>query len=291
MTSEILSIAQILKSPQPWRILKEEEMISQNKRSPKFSAILYIALIVILAVGIYAILEYLENGTFILAFPTSLPETSTNVPTSTAPLQSPTVTLPLNTPTPSTVENTPTLEIIEPPESSPISPTSEGGTGSIIPTPVPGFPFVTANENVNIRTGPGVDYDNVGILKEGENAAIIAYSNDSTWWAIRYPNPPLDIGWVSADYVTQTGDVTIVPTPAPGAPILTAAANLNIRSSPGIEFDKIGLILIGQSAEVVGVSKDAEWWAIKVPLAQGGRGWVTANFAQVGNAQDVPIIE
>ena len=150
---------------------------------------------------------------------------------------------------------------------------------------------MTADENVNIRTGPGVDYENVGILKQGENAAIIAYNNDSTWWAIRYPNPPLDIGWVSADYVTQTGDVTIVPTPMPGAPILTAAANLNIRSGPGIEFDKIGLMLIGQSAEVVGVSKDGEWWAIKVPLAQGGRGWVTANFVHVGNVQDVPIIE
>jgi uncharacterized protein YraI len=150
---------------------------------------------------------------------------------------------------------------------------------------------VTANENVNIRTGPGVDYDNIGILKEGENAAIIAYNNDSTWWAVRYPNPPLDIGWVSADFVTQTGDVTIVPTPIPGAPILIANANLNIRSGPGIEFDKIGLMLIGQRAEVVGVSKDGEWWAIKVPLAQGGRGWVIANFSQVGNAQDVPVIE
>jgi len=266
-------------------------MISQKKRSQKFSAILYIGLIAILAVGIYAILEYLENGTIIPAFPTSLPETSTSVPASATPLQSPTITLPANTPTLSTGENTPTLEIIELPESSPISPTIDTGPGSIIPTPVPGFPFVTANENVNIRTGPGVDYENVGILKEGENAGIIAYNNDSTWWAIRYPNPPLDIGWVSADYVTQIGDVTIVPTPAPGVPILTAAANLNIRSGPGIGFDKIGLILIGQSAEVVGVSKDSEWWAIKVPLAQGERGWVTANFSQVGNAQDVPIIE
>jgi uncharacterized protein YraI len=266
-------------------------MISQNKRSPIFSAILYFAGTVILAVGIYSILEFLENGTIIPTLPTSLPATPTSIPASATPLQSPTVTLQPNTPTPATLENTPTLEIIEPPDSSPIPPTSEGGPESIIPTPVPGFPFVTANENVNIRTGPGIDYDNIGILKQGENAAIIAYSQDSSWWAIRYPNPPLDIGWVSADYVTQTGDVTIVPTPAPGSPILTASANLNIRSGPGIEFDKIGLMLIGQSAEVVGVSRDGEWWAIKMPLAEGGRGWVTANFAQVGNAQDVPILE
>ncbi len=266
-------------------------MISENKRSPKLSAILYIIIIIILAVGIYLILEYLENGTIIIALPTPLLQSTTNIPSSATPLQSPTVTLTSNTPTPTTVLISPTLEFIEPPESAPPTPTSDGLPGSNIPTPVPGFPFVTANENVNIRTGPGVDYDNIGILKEGENAAIIAYSNDSTWWAIRYPNPPLDIGWVSADYVTQTGDVTIVPTPAPGAPILTAGANLNIRSGPGIEYDKIGLILIGQSAEVVGVSKDSEWWAIKVPLAEGERGWVTAIFAQVGNAQDVPVIE
>jgi uncharacterized protein YraI len=266
-------------------------MISENKRSPIFSAVIYIVIIIILAVGIYLILEYLENGTITIAFPTSLPQPTTNIPPSVTPIQSQTATPLSNIPTPTTVLISPTLEIIEPPDSSPPTPTSDGVPGSIIPTPVPGFPFVTANENVNIRTGPGVDYDNIGILKEGENAAIIAYSNDSTWWAVRYPNPPLDIGWVSADYVTQTGDVTIVPTPAPGAPILTAAANLNIRSGPGIEFDKIGLILIGQSAEVVGISKDSEWWAIKVPLAEGGRGWVTANFAQVGNAQEVPVIE
>lgn len=266
-------------------------MISQNKRSPISRAILYIVVIAIMAVVIYTILQYLNTGSLLPDFPTALPEVYTEIPATSTLLQSPTVTLQPATPTPSTVENTPTLEVIVPAESPPPPPDSDEGTGSIIPTPVPGFPFVTANENVNIRTGPGVDYDNIAILKEGENAAIIAYSNDSSWWAIRYPNPPLDIGWVSADYVTQTGDVTIVPTPMPGAPILTANANLNIRSGPGITFDKIGLMLIGQSAEVVGVSKDGEWWAIKVPLAQGGRGWVTANFAQVGNAQDVPIIE
>ena len=268
-------------------------MISNNKRSPIFSAIFYFILVVILAVVIYSVLEFLENGTIIPAFPTSIPSTPSDIPASATPtlLESPTITLPANTATPLPPGDSPTLEIIEPPEASPVPPTIDTGPGSIIPTPVPGFPFVTANENVNIRTGPGLTYENIGILEQGENAAIIAYNTDSSWWAIRYPNPPLDIGWVSADFVTQTGDVTIVPTPAPGAPILTASANLNIRSGPGIDFDKIGLILIGQSAEVVGVSRDGEWWAIKVPLAEGERGWVTAIFAQVGNAQDVPVIE
>jgi uncharacterized protein YraI len=266
-------------------------MISQNKRSPITSAILYIIGIAILAVVIYSILQLVNTGSLLPDTSATTPATSTAIPATDTLIPSPTVTLQPSTPTAELVETTPTLEIIEPVESPLPSPTSDSDSGSLIPTPVPGFPFVTAIENVNIRTGPGIDYENIGILQAGENAAIIAYSNDSTWWAIRYPNPPLDIGWVSADYVNQTGDVTIVPTPIPGAPILTASANLNIRSGPGIEFDKIGLMLIGQSAEVVGVSKDAEWWAIKVPLAEGGRGWVTANFAQVGNAQDVPVIE
>jgi len=266
-------------------------MYSQNKRSPLISIILYVLGTAILAVVIYSTLEYLKKGTIDFSLPTSVPQTPTQPAATLTSLPSPSVTLPPASPTAPPIEETPALVETELPESSPLPPTEEEGGGELLPTPVPGFPFVTANENVVIRTGPGADFDNIGILQQGEHGAIIAYNNDSTWWAIRYPNPPLDIGWVSADYVTLTGDVTIVPTPQPGAPTLTAAANLNIRSGPGIDYDKIGLILIGQSAEVVGIASNGEWWAIKIPLAQGGRGWVTVNFVEVDNIVDVPVIE
>jgi sugar (pentulose or hexulose) kinase len=58
----------------------------------------------------------------------------------------------------------------------------------------------------------------------------------------------------------------------------------------------IGLTLASSKTDVVqslmeSIASNGEWWAIKIPLAQGGRGWVTVNFVEVDNIVDVPVIE
>lgn len=45
---------------------------------------------------------------------------------------------------------------------------------------------------------------------------------------------------------------TITLTPTPSVPTVTVSVDTNCRTGPGTQYDQIGELLIGQSAEVVG---------------------------------------
>ncbi len=85
--------------------------------------------------------------------------------------------------------------------------------------------------------------------------------------------------------------IIVVPTPLPGGPALTATSDVNIRSGPGLDYDTIGLLQQGQTAEVTGVSPDSGWWVVKVEAAPGGQGWVSTQFVTTENTANVPIIQ
>ncbi|HBY06528.1 MAG TPA: hypothetical protein DEH22_01560 [Chloroflexi bacterium] len=81
-------------------------------------------------------------------------------------------------------------------------------------------PLATANDTINVRSGPGVDYPSYGLAKKGDKALILGVSADGTWWVIELPTyvAPDGRGWVSADYVTVTnaeGVPVIEPPPLP----------------------------------------------------------------------------
>lgn len=87
------------------------------------------------------------------------------------------------------------------------------------------------------------------------------------------------------------GVIIVVPTPAPQVPSVTADANVNIRSGPGTDFDVIGSLDQGQSAEALGRSPDQEWWVIQVAAANNGQGWVNADFVTTTNTGNLPVIQ
>lgn len=87
------------------------------------------------------------------------------------------------------------------------------------------------------------------------------------------------------------GSVIVVPTPVPGGLSLTATNNVNIRSGPGLDYEILGILKQGQTAEVIGISPDSNWSTIKVAAAEGGQGWVSAQFVNAENTANVPIIQ
>jgi len=193
-------------------------------------------------------------------------------------------------------ENIENVAVIEPTEAPAVISTQRPDTGGT----------VTASTNVNVRGGPGLEYDIVGLLGLGEQAEILGISNNLNWWLIALPEGEVETGWVFEELVTAEntdnvptvdnegnpigGDIRI-PTPAPGAASVTAQVNINIRSGPGTDFEIIGLLIQGQSAQPVGKTADASWYAINIPSAENGRGWVTSLFVTAENVEDVPVIE
>jgi lipoprotein-anchoring transpeptidase ErfK/SrfK len=92
------------------------------------------------------------------------------------------------------------------------------------PAPTPTLPTVMAGGavGINVRTGPGIDYERVGYLAPGAQARVIGRFGD--WWLIERDGAP---GWVAGWVVTafNVDDVpqveppsveqTVEPTPLP----------------------------------------------------------------------------
>lgn len=71
---------------------------------------------------------------------------------------------------------------------------------------------------------------------------------------------------------------------------VVGAQVLNIRSGPGTNFPVIGAARTGDQGEIVGRSADGRWWAVSIPSAPGGIGWVSSDFVLATHAESVPVI-
>ena len=82
------------------------------------------------------------------------------------------------------------------------------------------------------------------------------------------------------------------PPPASSAPYVVANTHVNVRSGPGTEYPSYGVAAPGKQAEVMGVSQDFGWWAIKIPreVTPSGQGWVSADYTTAYNVQQVPVL-
>jgi hypothetical protein len=88
---------------------------------------------------------------------------------------------------------------------------------------------VRATAAVNVRRGPGTQYDVIGVLQPPDEARVTGRNADASWLAIDYQN---GTGWVSAGVVEVVGDPLRAPLaeaparPQPAAPSPSPTATL-----------------------------------------------------------------
>ena len=144
-----------------------------------------------------------------------------------ADVQTPTPTSPsppeADTPTPSPAPtNTPTATAFPPPTETPIPPTATPSptntpvpptaTPTTTPSPEPEAspPLVSPNDgNVNLRRGPGTNYEIIGVLADGESLEIVGRNADSSWWEVSIPD---GLAWVADSVTTATNVDGSIPT-------------------------------------------------------------------------------
>lgn len=89
-------------------------------------------------------------------------------------------------------------------------------------SPTPPGTRVEAFQDVNVRAGPGTEFDQVGVMVRGQSGAILGRTPNSFWLKIEYIGGPDNTGWVYKDLVRVVGDVlsmpTIIPPPTPTLP-------------------------------------------------------------------------
>ena len=87
-------------------------------------------------------------------------------------------------------------------------------TPTITLTATLGKPMVSVRQNTNCRKGPGTVYDIVGALLVGEEAEIVARSEDGGYWIIQNPDGAGEC-WLWGYYATAVGPTDGLPTYMP----------------------------------------------------------------------------
>ena len=146
--------------------------------------------------------------------------------------------------------------------------------------------------NLNVRTGPGLDYPVIGVVHTGMELIIVGRNTDWSWYQV---SSPYGIGWVKASYVALRGDASgtpdvspYVPPPPPPTPYAVVfTAYLNVRAGPGTEYAILGAVRSSTEMEIVGRNLDWSWYQVVSPF---GVGWVRSRYVVLrGDASQVPI--
>jgi hypothetical protein len=184
------------------------------------------ALVVVLILINYIVFASLFNVVFSNR-PGSVQPTRTPLPTFTpGPPPTPVAMVATNTPVPPPPTPPPTQAIVTPDTPTPEPPAPTEAPATEAPptdTPAPSGPSVTVDVNLNVRAGPGTNYDRIGSLAANTTVDIIGRDASSAWWQIAYADAPDGKAWISAGYGTasNTEGVPVVeapPTPTPSAP-------------------------------------------------------------------------
>jgi uncharacterized protein YgiM (DUF1202 family) len=132
----------------------------------------------------------------------------------------PVAVLPTDTPTP------------PPPPTNTPAPTAPPDT----PTPEP--PSVTANQVVNVRSGPGTAYPVIGKAQPNQKFPVTGKNPQGDWWQINFNG---QTGWIVDSLVTKEGQIDTVqvvasippaPTRPPAAPTATPIPQPTQPSTP-----------------------------------------------------------
>lgn len=78
-----------------------------------------------------------------------------------------------------------------------------------------------ANPQINLRSGPGTEYDKVGTMLANQEAVAKGKTEGGNWLLLEYSGGPGGYAWVYASYVDYIGDLPIVTIPNTPTPRVT----------------------------------------------------------------------
>ena len=85
-------------------------------------------------------------------------------------------------------------------------------------------------DQINVRSGPGINYPKVGVLINRQEVPALAKTEGGIWIKIVYPGVPEGVAWVYAHFVRVTGELPIVPKPPTPTPETTPTIDPTLAS-------------------------------------------------------------
>lgn len=137
---------------------------------------------------------------------------------------------------------------------------------------------------LNIRSGPGTHYDEVGRLAPNEKVTVLELTQGiSPEWG------RIDRGWVCMDYIVDDNNHSTTSVQRVGY-ITGSTDGVNVRSGPSISYDMVGKVYLGQQVNVTEICHNgvSEW-------ANIGYGWVCTDYVSwntstAENNNNTPIV-
>lgn len=105
-----------------------------------------------------------------------------------------------------------TLNVVSAQQATPTA-TTPSNSGGVNPNPPPIDPTdptcrLMTTTALNVRSGPGVQYNVIQVLATGTVVPIVGRDAFNTWWQARIGNT---IGWLSSSYVLVYGNCSFIP--------------------------------------------------------------------------------
>ena len=143
---------------------------------------------------------------------------------------------------------------------------------------------VITGSEVNVRSGPGTNQDKLGKVTKGQTFKYLGSTTNSTgnlWYKIQYTSSKT--GWVTSDYAKL--QTIAVEEPEVTVPTIFITGNeVNVRSGPGTNQDKLGKVTEGQSFKCLGSTTNSSgqlWYKIQYTSSQAG--WVISDYSKLVN--------
>ena len=144
----------------------------------------------------------------------------------------------------------------------------------LIARPGDGPLAITTPDILNVRSGPGLDYDILTTVTKGTQATIIGIGPNSEWYKVNL-GVLSEPAWIYASLTTVTGSIASVKqytqaevdgieTGADNPVAVTVPTILNVRSGPGTEYDIVTTVSQGTRAEIIGIGPQDEWFLVEL---------------------------
>jgi len=106
--------------------------------------------------------------------------------------------------------------------------------------------------------------------------------------ALVLTTPPPGITDIPSSTPFPTDTPSITPTSTSSVPMVTVSQNTNCRTGPGLVYDLVGGLLVGEQAVIVGKYSAGNYWIVNNPDA-AGTCWLWGQYATVtGNTAGLP---
>lgn len=203
---------------------------------------------------------------------------------------------------------------------APTQPAQTFATATLPPTATPALTYTPApptaaptsapvngltSAQVNVRARPDATSESLGILQTASQVEVVGRDGESKWVAIRFPQSPNGLGWVTAQFIELSGTVeqlvvlldsapaqAVTATPASASPATPEPAveqpsrtarttsRINVRSGPASSFEALALLNANTTVTLTGRNQNNTWVQIEYPEGSAERAWIAVAYIE-----------